>query len=208
MSAIRLLIVDDHPLVVDGLSSRLSSCDDIDVVGVAENGEEAIEKTDELKPDVVLMDINMPIMNGIDAAEIFNEKYKHVKVLILSMHDDKEYVTNALRSGAKGYILKTVSSEEMINAVRSVFNGGIYYSPAVSEILLSKDTDENEILTSREQTVISLVAKGLSSKKIASQLDISVRTVETHRRNVNKKLNISSTSALVRYAIEHGLGGD
>ena len=107
MSVIKLLIVDDHALVVDGLASRLSSCDEFEIVGFAENGKEAIEKTESCQPDVVLMDINMPIMNGIDATEIFNEKFKHVKVLILSMHDDKEYVTSVLRSGAKGYILKT-----------------------------------------------------------------------------------------------------
>ena len=204
---IKIVIVDDHPLVLDGLVSRLERSGQVEVVGRAGNGEEAIEIVEQLNPDVVLIDINMPVMNGIDAAEIFNERFGHIKLLVLSMHDDREYVVNMARAGAKGYVLKSASADEMLMAIQAVHAGGVYYSPSIAEILLSAEqSTQDESLTSREQVVLKLLAQGMSNKEMARSLDISVRTVETHRRNIKLKLDISTTSGLVRYAIEHGLG--
>lgn len=157
-------------------------------------------------PDVVLMDINMPVMNGVEAAEVFKENFPSIKLLVLSMHDDRNYVMNMARAGAKGYVLKTASADEMLMAVKSVHMGGIYYSPSVAEILLSKDQQSsNDTLSLREQGVLKLLAQGMSNKEMARELDISIRTVETHRRNIKLKLEISTTPALVRYAIDEGL---
>ena len=204
---IKVIIVDDHPLVLDGLVSRLESSNDVVVVGRAHNGQEAIQVVEELMPDVVLMDINMPVMNGIDAAEILKEKFSSIKLVILSMHDDKEYVLNTARAGAKGYVLKSASADEMLMAVKAVYMGGIYYSSAVAEILTAaKDEPKDDTLSSREQVVLRLLVQGMSNKEMARELGISVRTIETHRRNIKVKLNISTTPGLVRYAINHGLG--
>ena len=205
---IRLVIVDDHPLVLDGLVSRLERSQQVDVIGRASNGKEAIEVVEDVMPDVVLMDINMPVMNGIDAAEIFKEKFPTVKLLVLSMHDDREYVMNMARAGAKGYVLKSASADEMLMAIKAVNMGGIYYSPSIAEILMSVDQQSSDdTLSSREQVVLKLLAQGMSNKEMARELDISIRTVETHRRNIKLKLEISNTPGLVRYAIDHGLGG-
>ena len=204
---IKVVIVDDHPLVLDGLVSRLERSQQVEVIGSAGNGQEAIEIVKQLLPDVVLMDINMPVMNGIDAAEIFKEKFPAVKLLVLSMHDDREYVMNMARAGAKGYVLKSASADEMLMAVKAVHMGGIYYSPSIAEILMSTEQSADDTLSSREQVVLNLLAQGMSNKEMARELDISIRTVETHRRNIKFKLDISTTSGLVRYAIDHGLGG-
>lgn len=205
---IRVVIVDDHPLVLEGLISRLERSQKVDVIGSASNGQEAIEVVGQLMPEVVLMDINMPVMNGIDAAEIFKEKYPDVKLLVLSMHDDSEYVMSMVASGAKGYVLKSSSADEMLMAVQAVHMGGIYYSPTISDILMKRGQQKrDEALSSREQVVLKLLAQGMSNKLMARELDISIRTVETHRRNIKLKLDISTTPGLVRYAIDHGLGG-
>lgn len=207
IAKIKVVIVDDHPLVLEGLVSRLERSQEVEVIGSAANGKEAIETVSQLLPDVVLMDINMPVMNGIDAAEIFKEKFPAVKLLVLSMHNDREYVMNMARAGAKGYVLKSASADEMLMAVKAVHMGGIYYSPSIAEILMSTEQSADDTLSSREQVVLNLLAQGLSNKEMARELDISIRTVETHRRNIKFKLDISTTSGLVRYAIDHGLGG-
>lgn len=201
---IRIVIVDDHELVLDGLKARLSRCDDIEIIGVATNGEDALETVSRLQPDVVLIDINMPMLSGIEAVEILSEKHGQIASLILSVHDDREYIMDAAQAGAKGYLLKSASAADMILAIRTVYEGGFYYSPEVAECLLQQRPD-TQPLTRREQTIISLLASGSSSKDMAEELNISVRTVETHRRNIKQKLSINSTAALVRYAIEFGL---
>ena len=203
---ISLVIVDDHPLVLDGLVSRLERSDQVEVVGLANNGEEAIKLVEHIMPSVVLMDINMPVMNGIEAAEIFKEKFPNVKLLVLSMHNDREYVMNMARSGAKGYVLKSASADEMLMAIKAVHMGGVYFSPDIAKILASQpDSYIDDTLSSREQVVLSLLASGLSNKEMARELDISVRTIETHRRNIKTKLDISTTPGLVRYALDNGL---
>jgi len=203
---IRILLVDDHPLVREGLHSCLELYDNIQVIGEAKTGCEALEKASELKPDVVLMDINMPELNGLDATEIFAEKFPDIKLLILSMHNNREYIASALRYGARGYVLKDVPSEEVVAAIEAVHLGGTYFSSGVSKILLAyQESDTEGPLTTREQTILLLLAEGKSNKHVAIELDISVRTVETHRKNIKRKLDISSTAGLTRYAIENGL---
>jgi two-component system nitrate/nitrite response regulator NarL len=202
---IRVLIVDDHSLVLDGLKSRLQRSGVIEVVGDATNGRQGIELAEQIQPDIVLMDINMPEMNGIVAAEILSERLGHIKLLVLSIHDDREYILDVARLGAKGYVLKSASAEEMVTAITTVYNGGTHYSREIAEILLQQNHQQSSTLTNREQTIISLLASGKSSKQMAAELNISVRTVDTHRRNIKQKLQIKTTPELVRYAIEYGL---
>ncbi|KKJ75762.1 LuxR family transcriptional regulator [Kiloniella litopenaei] len=205
-TVISVLLCDDHPLVRDGLRSCLELYDNIEVIGEATTGAEALAKAEGLRPDVVLMDINMPELNGLDATEIFAEKYPEIKLLILSMHNNREYISSALRYGARGYVLKDVPSQEVVAAIEAVHLGGTYFSSGVSKILMSyQDSDVEGPLTTREQTILLLLAEGKSNKHVALELDISVRTVETHRKNIKRKLDISSTAGLTRYAIENGL---
>ncbi|WP_120495433.1 response regulator transcription factor [Kiloniella sp. EL199] len=205
-TVISVLLCDDHPLVRDGLRSCLELYDNIEVIGEATTGTEALAKAEELRPDVVLMDINMPELNGLDATEMFAEKYPEIKLLILSMHNNREYISSALRYGARGYVLKDVPSQEVVAAIEAVHLGGTYFSSGVSKILMSyQDHDVEGPLTTREQTILLLLAEGKSNKHVALELDISVRTVETHRKNIKRKLDISSTAGLTRYALENGL---
>jgi two-component system, NarL family, nitrate/nitrite response regulator NarL len=202
---IRVLLVDDHPLVLDGIRSRIELDETIEVVGEGCNGEEALKLAAERKPDVVLMDISMPVMNGIEAAGRFATDLPDVKVLMLTMHDNREYITKVLNAGAKGYILKDVSSHEMIAAIQSVYQGKTYYSSGVTDILLNEGSKKEVPLTEREKTILRLLAEGNSNKHVARELDISVRTVETHRRNIKRKLNLKTSAGLVKYAIENGI---
>lgn len=201
---IRVLLVDDHSLVLDGLTARLQRCEHIEIVGQASDGREGIALAERLQPDVVLMDINMPTLSGIEAAEILGEGPGDTALIILSVHDDREYILDAARAGAKGYLLKSASAQDMVRAIETVSQGGTFYSPEIAEILLQQP-QESVPLTRREQTIIALLANGLSSREMADKLRISVRTVETHRRNIKQKLNLNSTPELVRYAIEFGL---
>jgi len=192
---IRVLLADDHPMVVDGIRSCLEVYDHIDVIGTAENGRQAFEKSRADAPDIVLMDINMPEMNGLDTADLFRDQLPDVKLLFLSMHDSREYISRAVQCGARGYVLKDVPTVEIVTAIEAVNNGGTYFSSGVSE----------SPLTDREQAILRLVAEGMSNKLIARHLDISLRTVETHRRNIKRKLDVDSTAGLTRYAIEQGI---
>jgi two-component system nitrate/nitrite response regulator NarL len=212
---IRIVLVDDHPLVLDGIRARLEGEPGIEVVGEACNGEQALVKAQALKPDVMLMDVSMPVMNGFDATRRLRESDPDVRVLILSMHDNREYILKLIQSGASGYILKDVSSEEMVKAIETVHQGGTYFSAGASQSLFSQfdapsagaatAASDSDVLTRRELTVLKLLAEGRNNKEIARELDISVRTVETHRQNIKAKLNIQTAAGLVRYAIEHNL---
>jgi len=193
MNGIPTLIVDDHPLVRDGLRSRFKRSDDIDVVGEACDGLEAVELVKSLKPEVVLLDINMPNMNGIQSAEAILDIAPHTIILVLEL-------------GAKGYVLKSASAEEMLNAIKAVHSGGIYYSPSIANSLIEKPASETASLTNREQIILGMLADGQSSKSSAAKLGISPRTVDTHRRNIKKKLGLTTMSALIRFAIDSGLG--
>jgi len=202
---IKVLLVDDHPLVLDGIRARLEDDDEIEIVGEASNGEEALAMSAARQPDVVLMDINMPVMNGIEAAEKFASEQPDVRLLMLTMHDSREYITKVLKAGAKGYILKDVSSSEMMIAVKSVYQGRSYYSSGVTDILVNEGNKTEVPLTDRERTILQLLAEGNSNKHVARELDISVRTVETHRRNIKRKLEVKTSAGLVKYAIENGI---
>lgn len=204
---IRILISDDHPLVLEGIQSCLQAYPHIEVVGVARDGHEALKLAKETSPDIVLMDINMPNLNGLNATELFQEQLPEVKLLILSMHDNKEYITTALMSGARGYVLKDVPTAEIVTAIEAIHIGGTYFSAGVSDMLLQDDGTTKKIapLTSREQSILLALASGKSNKEVARDFDISVRTVETHRKNIKRKLGINSTAGLTRYAIENGL---
>lgn len=182
---IKIILVDDHPLFREGIASRLNMHEGIEVIAEAENGKQLLEKLERCTPDVVMMDISMPEINGMDALEIVKEKFPSVRVIMLSMHDDKEYIVSVIRSGAEGYLLKDISGEEMIAAIHKVHSGGKYFSGEVAEILVQENTaDKGDILTTREQLILRLISHGNNDKSIASQLDISARTVETHKRNI------------------------
>ncbi|WP_394180114.1 response regulator [Marinomonas posidonica] len=204
---IRVLLVDDHMLVLDGLQARLELEDNIDIIATASNGLEALEKAHESNPDLILMDVSMPVLNGLEATKRFKAELPSVKILMLSMHHDKEYILSLIQSGANGYILKDVSSEELVQAINTVYQGGTYFSSGASDSLFSPVTESKryEELTKREVAVLKEVAIGLSNKEIAQSLSISVRTVETHRQNLKNKLDIHTSAGLIKYAIEHEL---
>ncbi|MEM6887766.1 MAG: response regulator transcription factor [Pseudomonadota bacterium] len=201
----RVLIVDDHQMVAEGIESILENYSDIDIVGTCFGAREAINSLQRLNPDVVLMDLNMPDMGGLTATEIILEQRPSIRVLILSMHDSPEYISSALSHGASGYILKDVPTDEIKRAIDSVMAGDRYLCTGARGSLAPKDEDGREALTGREQTILLQLAQGKSNKQVAQDLDISVRTVETHRKNIKRKLGISSTAGLTRYALEHGV---
>ncbi|MFY0660134.1 MAG: response regulator transcription factor [Shimia sp.] len=202
---IKVMIVDDHPMVAEGIESILESYDDITVVGTLSNGREAVDQLPTLKPDVVLMDLNMPEIGGLTATEMLLEMHPDLRVLILSMHDSPEYISTALSHGAMGYVLKDVPTDEIKTAIDAVMSGKKYLCTGAKGSLEPSEDGAREPLTSREQTVLLQLAQGKSNKEVANELNISVRTVETHRKNIKRKLGISSTAGLTRYAMEHGV---
>jgi len=203
--SIRVLIVDDHPMVAEGIQSILESYDDIDVVGTLNNGQEVVDRAAELAPDVILMDLNMPNLGGLSATEILLEHAPATRILILSMHDSPEYISTALSHGAMGYVLKDVPTDEIKLAIDMVMTGKQYLCTGAKGSLKPKNGTVRESLTGREQTILLELAQGKSNKEVAITLNISVRTVETHRKNIKRKLGISSTAGLTRYALEHGM---
>ncbi|SBT16384.1 Oxygen regulatory protein NreC [Marinomonas gallaica] len=206
---IKVLLVDDHLLVLDGLMARLELETNIQVVGMANNGEEALAKAHDLLPDVVLMDVSMPVLGGLEAAKRFHAEQPNVKVLMLSMHNDREYILPLVHSGASGYVLKDVSVTELITAIDTVYQGGTYFSAGASKSLFTRPYpdafESSEELTKRETDVLVELASGYANKEVARRLNISVRTVETHRYNLKTKLRIHTTAGLTKYAIEKGL---
>jgi two-component system nitrate/nitrite response regulator NarL len=216
MKNIKILIVDDHEVVRDGLKNILLSLNNVAVTGEAANGEDAISLYDSLKPDLVIMDISMPGMNGIEATRIIKENDPNAKILILTMHDNQEYLNQIIRSGAKGFVLKNTDKEELLDAVKTVANGENFFSKDISKLIIenyirsAKDSDKSEgykevPLTKREVEILKYIAEGNSNQEIANKLYISYNTVDTHRKNIMHKLSIKNTAGLVRYAIEKGL---
>ena len=200
----RVVIVDDHPMVAEGIQSILESFDDVEVIATLSDGQQIIDEVETLDPDVILLDLNMPGIGGLSTTEIILENRPATRILILSMHDSPEYISSALSHGAVGYVLKDVPTEEIKQAIAAVMEGQLYLSTGVAE-RLSPTGGARDQLTNREQTILLELARGLSNKEVAAALDISVRTVETHRKNIKKKLGISSTAGLTRYAMEHGV---
>ena len=202
---IKVAIVDDHPMVAEGIQAILESYDDIEVVATLCDGEEAVAELGRVRPDVILMDLNMPKLGGLSATEIILEQAPETRILILTMHDSPEYISTVLNHGAMGYVLKDVPTEEIYQAIHAVMKGQTYLCTGANASLAPKTSDGREPLTNREQTILLELAQGKSNKEVALALDISVRTVETHRKNIKRKLGISSTAGLTRYAMEHGV---
>lgn len=216
MKNTKILIVDDHEVVRDGLKNILTSLDNISIAGEAGNGEDAVKMYISLKPDLVIMDISMPGMNGIEATRVIKEKDPDARILILTMHDNQEYLNQIIRSGAKGFILKNTDKEELLDAVKTVAAGDNFFSKDISKLIIdnyirtAKETEKNDgykevPLTKREIEILKLIASGYSNQEIANILYISYNTVDTHRKNIMHKLSIKNTAGLVRYAIEKGL---
>jgi two-component system response regulator NreC len=202
------LLADDHTIVRQGLKLILSAHADLEVVGEAANGREAVDLADKLRPDIVLMDVQMPELNGIEATRKMVAANPRVRILVLSMHKESVYVREILKAGARGYILKDAIDTELLNAVRSVARGDGYISPAVSSALNDKVRDSNnpvDMLTTREREVLLLIAEGKTNKEIATHLNLSVYTVDSHRGKIMEKLNLHSAGELVRFAMKNGL---
>lgn len=206
---IKVLIADDHTLVREGIKALLKEIKDIEVVGEAKDGDEIIDKIKELNPDIILLDISMPKVNNLNFCEKIRSISEDIKIIILSMHYSEEYVREALRYGVKGYILKDSSFSELEIAIKSVFNGEVYLSPKISNLLvkdyLEKVKDPLDMLTERQKEILKLLAEGYSVKEIAQLIGISVKTVETHKAQIMEKLNIYDIPGLVKFAIKHGL---
>lgn len=201
---IRIALVDDHSLVRDGVRALLSARPQFEVVGEAENAAQGLKLCEEVKPDILLVDIGLQDMNGLELTQRVRSRCPAIKILILSMYDNQEYVATSIRAGASGYVLKNAPSREIVAAIEAIATGGTFYSAEVTLKLVSKKTEENE-LTPREVQVLVGLAKGLDNKTIARDLAISVRTVETHRLSIRRKLKVDKPAGLVKYAMEHGL---
>jgi len=209
MKKIRILLADDHAVVRQGFKMILGAQPDMEIVGEAGNGREALELASSLKPDLVVMDVAMPELNGIEATRRMAEAAPHTRVLALSMHKDSVYVREILRAGARGYLLKDSVAADLVSAVRAVAGGEGYISPAVSDAVLDDYrrhvTNPIDMLTSREREVLQMLAEGKTNKEIATVLNLSVYTVDAHRGRIMEKLNLHSINELVRFAVRNGL---
>jgi len=207
---IRILLADDHNVMRRGLRMLLESQSDFTVVSEAADGRQAVEQAEESRPDVAVLDIAMPNLSGIEAAQRIISTCPHIGVVVLSMHSDEGYVLRALRAGAKAYLLKDSAEGDLIEAIRAVCEGKTFFSPEISKMLVEdyvkeirerEMEDSYELLTSREREILQLIAEGRSNKEIAASLNLSLHTVETHRRNLQEKLNLHSFAELILYAV-------
>lgn len=214
MQKIRVLVVDDHTIVRDGICALLALVGDIEVVGEAVNGSEALKMVAELQPDVVLMDIAMPIMGGLEATRRITREFPKTKVLVVTQHDDKEYVFPVIESGASGLISKAAASSELASGIRSVYKGDSFLSPSVAKLLVENyqqtagernQQDPYNQLTAREREVLKLLAEGFSTQEMADMLVITRKTVEGHKTNLMTKLGIHNRIDLVKYALRRGI---
>ena len=208
---IKILIVDDHPVVRKGLLSCLAAKENLKIVGEAANGNEAVKQVKELMPDIVLMDISMPEMDGLAVTEVLRKDAPQTKVLILSMQSNRDAVLRIIKAGARGYVLKDAPTEELVHAIETVYAGEAHFSGPVAKIALNQyvtDADETRPvakLSDREREVLALIAEGKSNKEIAMHLGIGVRTTETHRERIMRKLDIHSVAGLTKFAIANGI---
>ena len=210
---VKVLIADDHKLLIDGLRPLIEKNNKNQVIGIASNGLEAVEKALELKPDIILMDISMPKLNGIDATRKILRDFPHTKIIILSMHADKRYIKESIQIGASGYILKESAAQEVLKAIEVVQTGNLYFGRLVKEQVLQEyvewvregDTSTFSPLSVREREVLQLLAEGSSTKDIATTLNVSVKTIESHRKQIMDKLNLHSIAELTKYAIREGI---
>lgn len=214
MRKTRILLADDHKLMRSGLKALIEQQPDLTVVGEADDGRQAVALAASLKPDLLVMDIGMPNLNGIEAARQITQANPGTAIVILSMHSDESYVLRALKAGAKGYLLKDSAESDLIRAVHAVAGGKSFFSPAVSKVLLddyvrklqrSGAEDAYDLLTPREREILQLIAEGKSNKDVANLLNLSVYTVETHRSNIMEKLNLRGIPELILYAVRKGI---
>lgn len=201
---IRVALVDDHELVRDGLRALLTAMPQLEVVGEASSGAEALTLVSQVRPDLLLVDIGMKDMTGLQLTEILCRQYPGIHILILSMYDHAEYVTSSIRAGARGYVLKDAASREIVAAIDAIAAGGTYYSADLLEKTVSPPPAADDELTPREREVLQMLVQGLSNKAIARMLEISVRTVETHRLSIRRKLDVDTPAGLAKYALERG----
>jgi two-component system response regulator NreC len=214
MPKIKVLLAEDHTIVRKGIRSLLDGEPDIEVVGEAEDGREAVEKVEELSPDIVLMDITMPHLNGLDATRQIKKMFPEVKVLGLTMYTNEEYILQLLQAGASGYLVKQTAPDELVSAIQAAHRGEAFLSPAVSKTIIEEYLRHNETtiqedsydkLTIREREILQLVTEGYSNREISEKLHISIKTVGVHRTNLMEKLDIHNTPELVKYAIRKGI---
>jgi DNA-binding NarL/FixJ family response regulator len=214
MPKIKVLLAEDHTIVRKGLTSLLAAEADIEVVGEAEDGQEAVEKVEQLGPDVVLMDNTMPVLNGLEATRQIKKRFPEIKVLVLTMHTTEEYIQQFLQAGASGYLIKKTAPKELVTAIHAVYRGDSYLSPAISNVIIegylhqaaaTASEDSYEKLTDRERQVLQMITEGVSNREIAERLHLSIKTVNNHRMNLMDKLNIHNTAKLVKYAIRKGV---
>ena len=210
---IKVIVVDDHQIFIDGLKALIDGFEDIEIVSEANDGVDLIDRLTKIKADIILMDINMPRMNGIEATKLVLDKYPEIKVLMLTMHDSKEYIEKLLKAGAHGYILKNTGKEELYEAISTIVKGDNFYSAAVTKSIMDSMQKKKAVtkklnnieLTSREKEVLVLIAQEFTTNEIAEKLFISHHTVESHRKNLISKLQVRGVSGLVKYAIQSGL---
>lgn len=212
MNSLRIFLADDHTVMREGLKSLVNAQADMDVIGEADNGRATLQKVRELQPDVIVLDVSMPDLNGIQVTERLKRTCQKVTVLVLTAHDDNGYLRQLLEVGASGYVLKKAAAEELINAIRVVATGGVYLDPALAGKVVGGylgkrrfgGKPQSNDLSDREAEVLRLVAWGYTNKEIAGYLRISVKTVETHKANIMQKLDLKSRVEMVRYAVRHG----
>lgn len=215
MNKIKVLLADDHTIVRNGIMSLLESSPEIEIVGEAQDGAEALLKVKELSPDVLMIDIAMPIMNGIEAAQEVSKHYKQTRSLMLSMHNNEDYILKSVEAGAYGYLLKDTTRDELLRALQTVARGEKYFSPSVSHIIVAsylqkvKDTEKAKVkkakLSKKEKTIVRFIIDGDSSREIAEKLNVSIRTVDNHRANMMKRLGVKNAVELVRKVLDEKL---
>ncbi|MGB3702838.1 MAG: response regulator transcription factor [Anaerolineales bacterium] len=210
MSPIRVLLADDHTILREGIRALIEDQEDMEVVGEAENGQATVKMVAQLLPDVVVMDIAMPLLNGLEATRQIRRDFPQVKVLILTMHENEEYIRQVLTAGALGYVLKDAAARDLLGAIRTVYQGEAVLSPAITRLVIEdylrwgdiRPEDTTNGLTAREREVLQLIAEGYTSKEIAGILSLSVKTVQSHRTNLMNKLDLHDRGELIKYAIQ------